>query len=422
MAITSGLSCRECGRQYPAGPLHVCEICFGPLDVRTDVEALAGRVTRETIASGPPSMWRYRELLPITGEIVSGRHAGFTPLVRADRLAAELGVRELWIKDDGASHPTNSFKDRVVAVALARAREFGFDTVACASTGNLANALAAHAAEAGLACYVFVPADLEAAKMLPTLVYGATVISVDGTYDDVNRLCTEIGDRYPWAFVNANLRAYYADGAKTYGYEIVEQLGWRTPAHVVVPCAGGSLMTKIEAAMTDLARLGLVDGAARTKIHAAQPAGCGPIVTMIQRDTDVLVPVKPDTIAKSLAMGNPGDGYYAWQTAKRTGGYGEHATDAEIVAGMLLLARTEGIFTEAAGGVTVAATQKLVERGRIARDESIVICLTGNGLKTPDALADRLAAHVTIRPTLAAFDRALADLKPRTTQEAAPWR
>jgi threonine synthase len=422
VATKSGLVCRECGRAYPAGPVHVCELCFGPLDVRSELDALIGRVTRETIAAGPPTMWRYRQLLPIDGEITIGRHAGFTPLVRADNLAAELGVRELWLKDDGVCHPTGSFKDRVVSVALAKAREFGFETVACASTGNLAHSVAALAAQARLASYVFLPSDLEAGKILPTLVYGTTLIAVDGSYDEVNRLCSEIGDRYPWAFVNANLRPYYADGAKTYGYEIMEQLGWTTPGHVVVPCAGGSLMTKIREAMSDFARLGLVASPVRTKIHAAQSAGCGPIVTMIKDDTDVLIPVKPDTIAKSLAMGNPGDGYYAWRTAKETGGAGEHATDVEIVAGMLLLARSEGIFTETAGGVTVAATKKLIETGRIPRDESIVICLTGNGLKTPDALAERLHPHVTIRPTLGAFDRALADLKPRTTQEDASWR
>ena len=421
MAVES-LKCKECGEAYPLEASFVCEQCFGPLEVSYDFSDLDAEETRRKIQTGSHGIWRYSDFLPFAGRPGDPLEPGLTPLIRADRLGAELGfAAPLWVKDDSAN-PTHSFKDRVVSVALARAREFGFDTVACASTGNLANALAAHAAEAGLTCYVFVPADLEAAKMLPTLVYGATVIAVDGTYDEVNRLCLEIGDRYPWAFVNANLRPYYAEGAKTYGYEIVEQLGWTMPGHVVVPCAGGSLMTKIEAAMDDVVRLGLVDGATRTKIHAAQPAGCGPIVTMIKDDTDVLVPVRPDTIAKSLAMGNPGDGYYARQTAKRTGGYGEHATDDEIVAGMLLLARTEGIFTEAAGGVAVAATQKLVATGRIPRDESIVICLTGNGLKTPDALAGRLAAHVTIRPSLGAFDRALADLKPRTTQEASPWR
>ena len=409
-----GLKCRECGRAYPAGPIQVCELCFGPLEVQYDYAALAGRVTRDTIAAGPRSMWRYRDLLPVSGETTIGAHVGLTPLVRADNLAAELGVRELWIKNDGVCHPTWSFKDRVVAVAVAKAREFGFDTIACASTGNLANSVAAHAAEARLASYVFVPVGLEEGKILTTLVYGPTLVAVEGTYDDVNRLCSEIADRYRWAFVNVNLRAYYGEGSKTVGYEIVEQLGWTAPGHVVVPCAGGSLMTKIWQAIQELERLGLVDGPVRTRMHAAQPSGCGPIVTMIKNDTDVLVPVRPNTIAKSLAMGNPGDALYAYRTAKETGGAGEDATDEEIVEGMRLLARTEGIFAETAGGVTVAATRKLVERGVIPRGESIVICVTGSGLKTPDALRDRLAADVTIRPSLAAFDRALAEIKSVT--------
>jgi threonine synthase len=403
-------------------------MCFGPLDVTYDYGALAGRVTRETIAAGPRSMWRYRDLLPVSDGTI-GAHVGLTPLVRADNLAAELGVRELWIKNDGVCHPTWSFKDRVVAVAVAKARELGFDTIACASTGNLANSVAAHAAEARLAAYVFVPAGLPETKVLASLVYGPALVAVEGTYDDVNRLCSEIADEYRWAFVNVNLRAYYADGCKTVGYEIVEQLGWTAPGHVVVPCAGGALMTKIGTAIRELATLGLVERPVRTRLHAAQPAGCAPIVTMIENDTDVLVPVRPDTIATSLAMGNPGDAVYAYRTAKDTGGAGEVATDDEIVDGMRLLARTEGIFAEAAGGVAVAATRKLVGRGVIPRDDSIVVCVTAAGLKTPDALCGRLPARITIRPSLAAFDRALADIDdggvdvPRTAarQEAGPW-
>ena len=418
--MNGGLRCVECGRAYPDAPMQVCELCFGPLEVVYDHAALAGRLTRETIAAGPPSMWRYRDLLPVRGPIAGGAHVGLSPRVRADNLAAELGVRELWIKNDGVCHPTWSFKDRVVAVAVAKAREFGFDTIACASTGNLANAVAAHAAEARLAAYVFVPVGLEESKVLATLVYAPTLVAVEGSYDDVNRLCSEIADEYRWAFVNVNLRAYYGDGAKTIGYEIVEQLGWTAPGHVVVPCAGGALMTKIGHALRDLERLGLVAGPMRTRIHAAQPAGCGPIVRMIQDDTEILVPVRPATIAKSLAMGNPADALYAYRTARATGGSGEHATDDEIVDGMRLLARTEGIFAETAGGVTVAATRKLVERGVIPRDESIVVCVTGAGLKTPDALRDRLAARVTIRPSLSAFDRALAEIKSER-QEARPW-
>ncbi len=412
-----GLRCRECGRGYPTSPVHVCEFCFGPLEVDYHYDALRGVVTRDSIGAGPPSMWRYRDLLPIEGDAAVGHHVGFTPLVRARNLGDELGVAELYIKNDAVCHPTWSFKDRVVSVAVTKAREFGFDTVACASTGNLANSVAAHAAEARLESYIFIPADLEQGKVLATLVYNPTLVAVEGTYDEVNRLCSEIADKYRWAFVNVNFRPYYSEGSKTYGFEIVEQLGWRPPDHIVVPCAGGSLITKIWKAIKELRTLGLVDGPVRTRMHAAQAAGCGPIVTMIKDDTDVLRPVRPHTIAKSLAIGNPADGYYAYRTAKESGGWGEHVTDEEIVEGMLLLARTEGIFTETAGGVTVAATRKLVEQGVIPRNESVVICITGNGLKTPDALHERLATHVKIRPTLSAFDRALAELKSHAGEE-----
>ena len=416
MDTVKGLKCRECGRGYPASPIHVCEFCFGPLEVDYDYEAIGARVSRARIEAGPPSIWRYADLLPLDvpdGEPPIGPHVGFTPLVRARNLAREWGVRELYVKNDAVCHPTCSFKDRVVAVAVAKAREFGFDTVACASTGNLANSVAAHAAEAGLKACVFIPADLEQGKVIGTLVYAPTLVEVQGTYDEVNRLCAEIGDKYHWAFVNINLRPYYAEGSKTMGYEIAEQLGWRAPAHVVVPCAGGSLLTKIAKAFPELARLGLIPEA-RTRMYAAQAAGCGPIVTMIKKDTDVLEPVRPQTIAKSLAIGNPADGYYAYRAAKDSGGYGEHATDGEIIDGMRLLARTEGIFAETAGGVTVAATRKLIAAGRIPRDEPIVMCVTGNGLKTPDVLHDRLGSDVTIPPSLQAFDRALADLTSRT--------
>ena len=411
-----GLKCRECGRGYPSSPSHVCEFCFGPLEVDYDYEVIRARISRARIEAGPKSIWRYADLLPldlVDGLPPIGAAVGFTPLVRARNLADEWGVRELYVKNDSVSHPTCSFKDRVVAMAIGKAREFGFDTVACASTGNLANSVAAHAAEARLTSYVFIPADLEQGKVIATLIYAPTVIEVQGTYDEVNRLCAEVGDRYHWAFVNINLRPYYAEGSKTFGYEIAEQLGWRAPAHVVVPCAGGSLLTKIAKAMQELQDLGLIPGS-RTRMYAAQAAGCGPIVTMIKKDTDVLVPVRPQTIAKSLAIGNPADGYYAYRAVKDSGGYGEHATDEEIIEGMRLLARTEGIFAETAGGVTVAATRKLIEAGRIPRDEPIVMCVTGNGLKTPDALHDRLHSDVTIQPSLSAFDRALADLKSRT--------
>jgi threonine synthase len=411
-----GLKCRECGRSYPASPSHVCEFCFGPLEVDYDYEVIRGRISRARIEAGPKSIWRYADLLPLDlpdGEPPIGAAVGGTPLIRARNLADELGVKEIYVKNDSVCHPTWSFKDRVVAVAVAKAKEFGFDTVACASTGNLANSVAAHSAEARLRSYIFIPADLERGKVTATLVYAPTLIEVQGTYDEVNRLCAEIGDKYPWAFVNINIRPYYAEGSKTYGYEIAEQLGWRAPAHVVVPCAGGSLITKIAKAFKELQLLGLIP-ASRTSMYAAQAAGCGPIVTMIKKDTDVLVPVRPATIAKSLAIGNPADGYYAYRAVKDSGGYGEHATDEEIIDGMLLLARSEGIFTETAGGVTVAATRKLIESGRIPRNEPIVICITGNGLKTPDVLYDRLSSDVTIRPSLSAFDRALADLKSKT--------
>jgi threonine synthase len=411
-----GLKCRECGRSYPSSPVHVCEFCFGPLEVDYDYEAIRARVTRARIEAGPKSIWRYADLLPLElgpdGEPPVGQAVGFTPLVRARNLGEELGVKELYIKNDSVCHPTWSFKDRVVAVAIAKAKEFGFDTVACASTGNLANSVAAHAAEARIRAYVFIPADLEQGKITATLIYNPTLVAVQGTYDEVNRLCSEVADKYRWAFVNINIRPFYGEGSKTYGYEIAEQLGWRAPAHVVVPCAGGALITKIAKAFREMRLLGLIPEG-RTKMYAAQALGCGPIVTMIKNDTDVLVPVRPNTIAKSLAIGNPADGYYAYRAVKDSGGYGEHATDEEIVEGMQLLARTEGIFTETAGGVTVAAAKKLIDAGRIPRDEPIVISITGNGLKTPDVLYDRLSVSVTIRPSLSVFDQALAELKTK---------
>ena len=334
MEKLKGLKCRECGRHYPAAPVHVCEFCFGPLEVDYHYEVIRERVSRASIAAGPPSMWRYKDLLPVEGDVAVGHHVGFTPLVRAHNLAHELGCREIWVKNDSVCHPTWSFKDRVVSVAVTKAKEFGFDTVACASTGNLANSVAAHAATAQLKSYIFIPADLEQGKVLATLVYNPTLVAVHGTYDEVNRLCSEIADKYRWAFVNVNFRPYYSEGSKSYGFEIVEQLGWRPPDHIGVPCAGGSLITKIWKAIKELTALGLVDGPPRTRMHAAQAAGCGPIVTMIRNDTDVLVPVRPNTIAKSLAIGNPADGYYAYRAAKESGGYGAHATDQEIIDGM----------------------------------------------------------------------------------------
>jgi len=353
-------------------------------------------------------MWRYRALLPIDGEVTVGRHCGLTPLVRARNLGKALGLSNLYVKNDTVNHPTLSFKDRVVAVAVIRALEFGFPVVACASTGNLANSLAAHAAEGGLTSFVFIPADLEQGKVLGTSIYAPNVVAVDGTYDEVNRLCSEVADKYGWAFVNINIRPYYAEGSKTFGYEIAEQLGWRAPDHIIVPAAGGSLITKVWKGLQEFYKLGLLPAVA-TRMHVAQAAGCGPIVTSVKAGSEIIRPVKqPRTIAKSLAIGNPADGYYAYKVVKESGGAGEHATDDEIVEAMKMLAATEGIFAETAGGVTVAATRKLVQQGVIGRDDVTVISVTGNGLKTQEALAGALRAPTGIQPTLASFDEALA--------------
>ncbi len=398
------LKCRECGRRYPKEALHVCEFCFGPLEVDYDYEAIGAVLTRETIASRPPTMWRYRELLPIEGEPTVGLQVGYTPLVRTDRLAKRLGIRECWVKNDTVNYPTLSFKDRVVSVALSRAKELGFDIVACASTGNLANSVAANAASAGMPSYAFIPADLEAGKVLGSAVFGTHVIGIHGTYDEVNRLCSEIAGKYGWAFVNVNIRPYYAEGSKTFGYEIVEQLGWRLPDHVVVPMAGGSLITKIHKAFKEFVKLGLVADS-HVRIHGAQAAGCAPIVDAIKAKTDIIRPVnKPQTIAKSLAIGNPADGYYAVKTMQQTGGTGESATDDEIIEGIKLLAETEGIFAETAGGVTVGAAKKLIERNVIKQKESLVLSITGHGLKTQEAITGHCAAPRLINPSLREFD------------------
>jgi threonine synthase len=407
MGHGKGLKCRECGRPYPAQPLHVCEYCFGPLEVDYDYEAVRQAVSRRAIEAGPPSIWRYQALLPVEGEPRVGRHCGFTPLVHARNLGKALGLRRLYVKNDTVNHPTLSFKDRVVAVAVNTAIHFGFSVVACASTGNLANSVAAHAAEGGLQSVVFIPSDLEQGKVLGTSVYAPTVVAVDGTYDEVNRLCSEVADKYGWAFANINLRPYYAEGSKSFGYEIAEQLGWRAPDHVVVPAAGGSLITKIWKGLREFLRLELIP-TAPTRMHVAQAAGCGPIVTAVKAGSETVRPVKqPRTIAKSLAIGNPADGYYAFKTVTGSGGTGEHATDEEIVDAMKLLAATEGIFAETAGGVTLAATRKLVAQGRIGPDDLTVVCVTGNGLKTQEALAGAVAAPVRIQPSLRAFDEAV---------------
>ncbi len=399
-----GLKCRLCGKTYPKEPLNFCTEDFGPLEVDYDYDGIAEALSRSKIELRPNTMWRFRELLPIDGDPTVGLQVGGTPLVRADRLAEALGVERLWVKNDAVNFPTLSFKDRVVSVALSKAREFGFRTVGCASTGNLANSVAANAAAAGLESYIFMPADLERSKILGTSIYGAKVIGVTGTYDEVNRLCTQVAFKYGWGFVNINLRPFYAEGSKTVGFEIAEQLGWRTPRHVVVPMAGGSLIGKVQKAFQELARVGLI-AVPRCKIHGAQATGCNPISQALKNGWDAHRPVRrPNTIAKSLAIGDPADGYFALKVIRDSGGWAEDVNDTEIADAMVLLGRTEGIFAETAGGVTVAVARKLIEQGRIARDEEIVLCITGNGLKTQDAVADRLQRPAVIKPSLEEFE------------------
>ncbi|HYH65958.1 MAG TPA: threonine synthase [Urbifossiella sp.] len=401
----TGLRCRVCGKLYPKGPTNFCTDDFGPLEVDYDYDAIRATITRDKIARRPKSMWRYRELLPVDGEPSVGPQVGGTPLIRADRLADALGVERLWIKNDAVNFPTLSFKDRVVSVALSKAREFGMRTVGCASTGNLANSVAAQAAQAGLETFILVPADLERVKILGTALYGAKVIRCTGTYDEVNRLCTQIALKYGWGFVNVNLRPFYAEGSKTMGYEIAEDLGWRFPQHVVCPMAGGALIGKIHKAFTELTRVGLVDQPVTTKMWGAQATGCNPISDCVKSGRERHKPVrKPDTICKSLAIGDPADGYFAAKLMRDTGGWAEDVTDEEIVDGMLLLARTEGVFAETAGGTTVSVLRKLLEQGRIPRDEEIVICVTGNGLKTQDAVFEAIEPPAVIKPTLAEFE------------------
>ena len=406
MGFVKALKCRECGREYSIDPIYVCEFCFGPLEVVYDYDGIKGVLTRDTIASRPNNLWRYKELLPIDGEPTSGLDSGFTPLVRADRLASHLGMKRLYIKDDTVTHPTLSFKDRVVAVALSKAREFGFNTVACASTGNLAHSVSAHGAAAGFKRFIFIPASLEKSKIIASLVYGPNLIAVDGNYDEVNRLCSEVANKYRWAFVNINIRPFYAEGSKTQGYEIAEQLGWRAPDAVVVPCASGSLLTKIWKSFKEMKDIGLIDEL-NTKVFSAQATGCSPIVKAIKDNVDVIKPVKPDTIAKSLAIGNPADGYYATQVVKESGGFGEDVSDREIIEAMKLLARTEGIFAETAGGVTLASAIRLIESGHIDKDAVTVLCITGNGLKTKEAIAGHTGEPYHINPNLKSFEEAL---------------
>lgn len=404
MSHVKGLKCRECGKPYPVEPLAICEDCFGPLEVDYDYDAIRPLLTREVIESRGKNMWRYRELMPIDGEPTVGLQSGFTPLIRADKLAKELGLGELWLKNDAVSFPTLSFKDRVVAAALSKAREFGFEAVGCASTGNLANSVAANAAAADLPAYVLIPDNLEHSKILGTQVFGANLVPVKGNYDDVNRLCSEIAGRFNWAIVNVNLRPFYAEGSKTFGYEIAEQLGWRAPDAVVVPMAGGSLVTKIHKGLKELELLGLIDSVS-TRLYGAQPTGCNPISAAVKANTRDIRPVRPNTIAKSLAIGNPADGYFASGTIQETGGWADDATDEEIVEGIELLARTEGVFAETAGGTTVAVAKKLAAQGRLTRDDVVVLAITGNGLKTQEALD--IPVPESIEPSLSAFEEML---------------
>ncbi len=401
MASVLGLKCRECGREYSLEPIHVCEYCFGPLEVVYDYDEIKKKVSREKIQEGPKSLWRYIDLLPVEEPRV-GLSAGFTPLKKAENLGKLLGLENLYIKDDSVNHPTLSFKDRVVSVAISKAIEFGFDTVACASTGNLANSVASHSAQAGLNCFVFIPANLESQKIYGSLVFAPTVVAVEGTYDDVNRLCSEIANELQWAFVNINIRPFYAEGSKTLAFEVVEQLGWRAPDAVVAPAASGSLITKIWKGLKELLRVGLIEEM-NTRVYGAQAEGCSPIAQAWREGRDFIKPVRPNTIAKSIAIGNPADGIYALQVTKESRGDWETATDEEIIEGIKLLAETEGIFTETAGGTTIAVLKKLAQKGAFRKDEVVVAYITGNGYKTMEVLDNHLKETIHIKPSLADF-------------------
>ncbi|HTB21109.1 MAG TPA: threonine synthase [bacterium] len=396
------LQCRECGKEYPLEARYVCEFCFGPLEVAYDYEKIKKHITREKIEARPLTMWRYKEFLPANGDDPVSLQEGYTPLLRARNLGALLGLKELWLKNDCAN-PTHSFKDRVVSVAVTKAVELGFKTVSCASTGNLANAVSAYGARAGMVRYVFIPANLEAGKVVASNVYQPHLVKVEGNYDEVNRLCSEIAGKHRWAFVNINVRPYYAEGSKTLGFEVVEQMGWKAPDHVVVPMASGSLLTKIYKALGEFHKTGLI-GEPHTRVSGAQANGCSPISTAFLEGSDTFRPVKPNTIAKSLAIGNPADGYYALQAIKASGGAAERASDEEIIEGIKLLASTEGIFAETAGGVTIACLKKLVQSGKIRPDEKTVAYITGTGLKTQEALHGHLEEPRVIKPNLAAFE------------------
>jgi threonine synthase len=403
MSYATSLRCRKCGREYPLEPINLCDFCFSPLEVIYDYKAMAGAVSREKIAAGPQGMWRYRDMLPVDGEVID-LGTGSTPLVRAERLGRALGLDALYIKND-SQNPTYSFKDRVVSVAITKAREFGFDTVACASTGNLAASVAAHAAKAGLKSYVFVPASAEPGRLAGISVYDPVLVTVDGSYDDVNRLCRLLATRYNWGFININLRPYYAEGSKTLGYEVAEQLGWRAPDNIVAPAASGLLFTRIWKGLDELAMLGLIEPV-DSHMFLAQAAGASPIVNAFEAGTLHVHPVKPDTIAKSIAIGNPADGYYALRVARQSGGGACAVNDDEIIAAVKLLAQTEGIFSEAAGGVVIASLKKLAAAGMIKRNELTVAFITGAGLKTQEILAGTVQSH-NVQPTLESFAEVL---------------
>jgi threonine synthase len=401
VGFVTGLVCKECGASYGAGRQFVCLSCFGPLEVAYDYLSIGRSTSPEEIGRRPANLWRYRELLPIDGEPITGFGSGSTPLVRSTRLARLLGVKELYLKDDTVNHPTLSYKERVVSVALTRALELGYETVACASTGNLANSVSAHSARLGIPCFVFIPDSVEPAKIIGSGIYRPQIIRIRGNYDDVNRLCSEIGNEYGWGFVNVNLRPYYTEGAKTLGFEIAEQLGWRLPQHTVLPTAGGTLLPKIHKAFQELKKLGWVSGS--SKIHAAQAAGCAPVIKALHGGKAEISPVKPDTIAHSIAIGNPADGPYVLECIRESGGWGEAATDDEILEAIQLLAETEGIFAEPAGGTTLAVCKKLIEQGKIPREESIVVAITGNGYKTTNSIVGRLNGSVHLSSSLHEF-------------------
>jgi threonine synthase len=407
------LRCRECGKSWGNQPRSFCEDCFSPLEVAYDYDSLKKSARRENLAARDFTMWRYSELLPLPNGYTGPNAVGGTPLVASRKLGREWGIKNLYFKNDAVCFPSLSFKDRVVATALAAARRFGFETVGCSSTGNLANAVAAQAAQQGFDACVFIPSDLEPAKVLNTAVYGARIVRIDGNYDHVNRLCAQIADRFNWGLVNVNLRPYYSEGSKTHGYEIAEQLGWRLPDNVVVPMAGGSLITKIAKAFRELVTLGWVEPRP-VRFFGAQATGCSPISDGVKRNLSRFEPQKPKTIARSLAIGNPADGPYAIKQIRESGGWAEDVSDPEIVAAIKFLAETEGIFAETAGGVTAGVTKKLIDQGRIAADETTVVCITGNGLKTTDALVGEYPLSDAIPPRIEAFE-ALMDAQFATS-------